>query len=403
MDCRTPAPSWQTLNKITYGLLPPFIFHFNHGDDFYAETTLRIVKRKRAFGFGVWQGKPVFFKLFFHRKYAARHAQADVDGARLLQTNGIKTPAIYAQGIGRDGHTHAVLFAAIPQAQNLRDWWLHASASAETSHVLAQLVTEIAHQHALGILQDDQDLKNYLLAAGEIYTIDGAHIIKTPHALTREVSLDNLAILFSHFGPRLLPQMEDLLHVYTNARHWDVSHEDQREFEQRVQQHDKSRWQLFLTKIHHESRDFTQLRHWRTRGMFEREFGSPSLLSLLRNPMQMISHQQATLLLDEGHTQIVQLNFPKPLLMQFFHVPRQFKGNKPSVGVCTWRAQHQRYFLHQSILRPIAYVDERFSFGARSYVVLSYPSHLRREELLAHIKAAKLTSSKFFRGLRPSL
>lgn len=378
------TPTWRHLNKISYGLLPPFDFHFDHEEVLYAQKTLRIVKRKRAFGFGEWRGKSVFFKLFFHRKYAARHAQVDSDGAHLLQRNGVKTPAVYAQGIGQDGYTRVLLFEAIPHAQNLREWWLNANERAESTHVLQRFITEIAAQHQKGILQDDQDLKNYLLADDEIYTIDGAHITQTSQALTREVSLANLAILFSHFGPRLMLQHDALLEVYAAARQWTLSTADKQDFAQCVRAQDEARWQLFLTKIQHESRDFTPLRHWHIQGMFEREFGSKALLSLLHHPKKMISAPTATVLYEDDHTQLVQISMSHPLLVHCFHGPR-FKRGAHDAAVDAWQAYHQHYFLQQSSLRPIATVTERFSFNSRAYVVLTHPPHLGREALIKQL------------------
>ncbi|MBD1549871.1 lipopolysaccharide kinase InaA family protein [Pseudomonas typographi] len=186
---------------------------------------LRVLPGQRYVGAAVWRGKPVLAKLLVGPK-AARHFQRERDGVRLLQAQGLATPALVADGL-QEGQGGWLLFELLDPVQSLGDAWAEVAslpllADAQID-VLAEALGAMARMHLKGLWQQDLHLDNLLRSGGQLYVIDGAGIrAEQPgQPLSRERVLANLGVFFAQLPPALEPFTEELLvhYLLANSEH----------------------------------------------------------------------------------------------------------------------------------------------------------------------------------------
>jgi tRNA A-37 threonylcarbamoyl transferase component Bud32 len=191
----------QTLNQ----LLParsvagdePFGLTLGDGQYLACERIVRRVPGKRIVCQGVWQAQPVFAKIFLGSA-AARHAQRDRQGSRMLADGGIPTPALLHAAALPDGTGQVLLFEAIAPCSNAEDYLLTLSGDdAARLALMLDLSRLVARHHQAGLLQTDLYLKNFLVQGERLYTLDGDGIRRLRGWGVRRKSLSNLARLIS--------------------------------------------------------------------------------------------------------------------------------------------------------------------------------------------------------------
>ena len=149
----------------------------------------RILPGKRLTGNGEWRGRKVLAKLFIAERGSERHWQRECSGAENLKLHGLPTPAVLASGLLSEGG-HYVLYDYLDDARNP-----DGTVPAE----LEQVFVQVGRMHALGQVQHDAHLGNFLLAAGQLYVIDGEAVrgSASPADCT-----DNLALLLAQLQPQ---------------------------------------------------------------------------------------------------------------------------------------------------------------------------------------------------------
>jgi len=190
--------------------------------DLQLDALVRVLKGRRWVLRGIWAGQAVYAKLFAGKE-AKRYAKRDAEGARRMLAAGIRTPALLWQGsVEADGQPlEILLYAAVPNAVNAAEAYMLQTEEARHG-LLVLLVQALAAQHAAGLCQTDLHLKNFLLAEGEVWAIDGDGI--RPQALSRKQAYLQLAELISKL--QVLDQIawtETLLEAYAGARGWESS------------------------------------------------------------------------------------------------------------------------------------------------------------------------------------
>ncbi len=180
-------------------------------------TAYRVLPARRWVFSADWQGQKVFAKVFLGQqadKYAARDAQ----GARWMLQAGLKTPDLLWQGLTAAGDAQVLVFAAVERAESADACYGKAS-EAERLVLLKRLVATLASQHAAGLMQTDLHLKNFLLADGMVWSIDGDGIkakllsVRQAHKQLAEL-LSKISVLDQHAFS------ETLLQTYLLARQW---------------------------------------------------------------------------------------------------------------------------------------------------------------------------------------
>lgn len=165
-----------------------------------------------------WQGLPVFAKVFAGAQ-AFKYATRDADGAHAMRRAGLNTPALLWQGCAQNAQLHVLVYAAILQADNVHHHYEACEDDATRLAVVQQVVQALASLHAAGLVHTDLHLKNFMVAAGVVWAIDGDGIRKKK--LSRRQCYRQLAALMaklSIFDQQAWVQV--LLSNYEQQRHW---------------------------------------------------------------------------------------------------------------------------------------------------------------------------------------
>jgi len=158
------------------------------GAELAVDQWLRILPGKRLTGIGRWNGEAVLAKLFVAARGAERHWQRECRGIALLAQSGLPTPGLRASGRLEEGG----FFVLTQFFEDAR------GPAAGDAGELADVFETVGRMHALGILQEDVHLGNFLLAGGRLHVIDGDAVRP---AGSGRAQLDNLALLFAQLPP----------------------------------------------------------------------------------------------------------------------------------------------------------------------------------------------------------
>lgn len=179
----------------------------------------RRVPGRRVVCSATWQGRAVYAKLFIGEK-AVRYANRDARGAKALMESGLSTPELLHQGAIAGEQGQVLIFAFVPESRNLEEVWN--AADLHQRHALAdKLIRTVAAHHTAGVMQTDLYLRNFLLAADVIYTLDGDGIRIYPEGVSRELALENFALLLSKLNAPDDARTAEWLALYAQARGWD--------------------------------------------------------------------------------------------------------------------------------------------------------------------------------------
>jgi len=181
---------------------------------------VRVLPHRRWVFRAQWSGKAVFAKVFVGAQ-AAKYAARDAQGVGWLTQAGLATPALLWQGESADQRARVLIYAAIAPADNA-DVLYQSLPSAQGLALLKQLVQTLAAQHAAGLIQTDLHLKNFLLADGQVWSLDGDGIQQA--TLSKRRAYRQLAELLSKI--QVLDQhawVAPLLAAYDAARGWQAT------------------------------------------------------------------------------------------------------------------------------------------------------------------------------------
>lgn len=180
----------------TFGLV------LDDGSELQSLEVVRRVPGKRLVCCGLLKGQAIYAK-FFIGGQAAKYAARDKRGALWLAQEGLATPALLLESRVADQGCEVLLYAAVP-ARNAEQVWQDMDAG-ERLALARRLVAEIARHHRAGLLQTDLYLKNFLVDAQAIYTLDGDGIRQLRAFGRQRQQWDNLARLISKFDVDAVP------------------------------------------------------------------------------------------------------------------------------------------------------------------------------------------------------
>jgi tRNA A-37 threonylcarbamoyl transferase component Bud32 len=191
------------------------------GHALVCECIVRRVPGKRIVCQAVWQGRPVFAKIFLGSA-AARHAHRDRQGSQALADRGILTPALLYAAALPDGAGQVLLYAAIVPCSNA-EARLQALSGDEAARLELMLALSrlVAQHHQGGLLQTDLYLKNFLVQGEKLYTLDGDGIRRLQGWCVQHKALSNLARLISKQDAGDDGWIPQLYHAYCEQRGWE--------------------------------------------------------------------------------------------------------------------------------------------------------------------------------------
>lgn len=367
-----------TLRKAGYGFDNTFVLKLaEHPAPFVSEKVARIIPGKRLVAFGRWNNMPVVAKIFFSRQ-AKQHIKKDAHGAEALLKGKIPSPAIYYQGTAVDPKIQIILFEHIESAQSLDDFWQKNQHTAHSEPVLLTLVLELATQHVMGLLQKDLHLKNFLLAKGKIYTLDGAGIKIYSCPLSKKQSIENLALLFSQLGMHTHKLQQRLFDAYIKARNWLIEKSDLHLLQKYIRHWYTTRWAYFSKKIFRSSTQFKQINKFGTYILYDRNYDSSELQHLILDPDHYFCHPKTEVLKAGRTTTVVKIQLGnRALVVKRYNIKGLIHRIKccfkSSRAITSWRLAHQLHFVGTPTAKPVAIIEHSFlGLRGETYFIMEY-------------------------------
>lgn len=357
--------TYEQLQSASYTFDQPFMLALAEGDILYAHKIVRIIPGRRLVAFGLWRDKPVVAKLFFDSKRARHHIDQEQAGIKVLRENNIPTPLLHYVGENRDQTIRVLLFEQISEAQTLEEYWRNKISVTSAMPMLKNVVTELATQHVLGIVQQDLHLKNFLIAEKTIYTLDAAQINHSAQLIDKKTSIDNLALFLSQLGVGIEKYQEELFLHYAKARAWLIKLEDTKELLSLIKRYHQSRWQQYQKKIFRDCSHFASLHDWRRFGMYDRADRGAEFAEFLQQPEFAFNHATTKMLKAGRSSTVVQVTLDRKTyvikrynIKNFWHRLRRML--RPTRAVKSWRFAQKLRLFYLGTPRPVAFIEQRW-------------------------------------------
>jgi tRNA A-37 threonylcarbamoyl transferase component Bud32 len=191
------AATENTLQQLAAFGFHPGALLLADGSQLEIHNVVRTVPGKRLVCRGVWNSQNVYAKIFVG-KHAERHAGRDARGVAWLSQAGIATPALLCTNALADRPAKVLVFAEVSDAVNAEQQLLNLEPSQKLEFA-GLLVQEVAAHHRHNLIQTDLYLKNFLIKANVVYTLDGDGIRQLSGCCQKRRKLVNLATLLSKF------------------------------------------------------------------------------------------------------------------------------------------------------------------------------------------------------------
>jgi len=368
-----------SLQQLTCGDNGTFSLQLSGGSVFDCIEIVRRVPNKRLVCRGLWQGQPVYAKLFIGAQ-SARYARRDMAGVQMLVQAGIRTPSLLFHGPSQDSHAQVLLFAEIMGAVNAEHaMQLLGTDQAARLCLACQLVAEVAAHHRSGLIQGDLYLKNFLVRDSQVYTLDGDGIKPAPVILKQRQALLNLARLISKFDVvDVVAWLPQLLATYATGRGWQHTPSLEK------MHHLVASHRLAVAKKYADEKVFrrcSDVHIEKVQGDFvaiARPFLSAGLLQALQNPDALLNADTARRI-KSGNTctvSLAQVDARKVVVKRYniksvWHaLSRAFRQTR---AAASWANAHRLTTLGITTAAPVALYEKRIGIIRRqSYFLTEY-------------------------------
>lgn len=319
---------------------------------------LRLLPSRRLSGAAIWNGRPVFAKLFVDRA-ARRYGERERDGLAALQAKGLPTPELLAAfPLGEDGYL--VLSEFIVSARALDD---DLPTPEEPAAMLAAFAL-LGRLHAAGLVHEDLHLGNFLYHGGGLCLIDGDGVRPAAGGRLDE----NLALLLSQLPPAWSSLRAELLEAY--GRSVDI-----RRLEPAVVAVRERRLRHFLDKTLRNCTQFAVHKDSQRFAVVLRE-QEEALAAILVDPDAALAAGE---LCKAGGTATVGRAEAggRPLVIKRYNLKHWrhalSRAWRPSRAWHSWLAAHRLIFCGIATPRPLALVEERFGpLRGRAFLLTEY-------------------------------
>ncbi len=356
----------------------PFCLKVNRPEgsqsELHVESILRLLPAKRVVAKAFDNGKPVLLKIFLGRS-ADKYATRERMGVQAINQCGVKTPDLLWEGDLKDGHVLA--FEFLSDTVSLYDRWERASEAIERLDILAQVVKIISCLHAHGVVQTDIHLDNFLMSAGEIYTIDGGSIERQSSGpLPESASSQNLALFFAQLYPRYDAMIGQAFQQYESSREWKQNETRVQVLRREVEVCREVRKKHYIKKIFRETTRFICHSSFNRFEVYERAAVNDELSALIQAP-DIAIESGATLKSGNLSTVALVHHQDRSLVIKRYNIknlPYGFKkAFQKSAAWYLWRSAHYMEFLGIPSLKPIALIANRGNpLRSTTYIITEY-------------------------------
>lgn len=344
------------------------------GDHVLADIQIvRSIPSRRCVFRAIWQGEPVFVKMFYGNR-ANDYALRDMTGVRALQEANIITPTIRYHGEVKQLRAYAVIYEAVVDAENAETRW-EQSNDKDKLRLAIRLVETLAAHHNAKLIQTDMYLKNFLVTDHVIYTIDGDGI-KRFDRLSKHQALHNLSCLLSKFDVLMLNQhLSTLLQVYSDIRLWDAP-PNTIAINKQIAHARRKALAAYAKKVFRQCTDVNVTKGDQLFTAVRSQYPSQSLPLTVQ---QLDDYLITDNLIKDGNTCTVahvlvskwQLVIKRYNIKSFWHgLSRAFRQTRASIS---WANAHRLELLGIRTAKPVALIEERwFGLKRRAYFLTEY-------------------------------
>ncbi len=365
------------LSRADYQFPTPFIIELDQGE-FFAEEVVRLIPGRRMVAFGTWRGLQVVAKIFFDRKHAGRHLAADVKGVKAMIENKIPTPTLRYEGVARDKKTQVLIFDRLQNAHDLEAMWRQRESNDSMLSILHMVMIELATQHVLGVLQKDMHMGNFLITGKSIYTLDGAQIEVQEKMLSKEDSMNNLALFLSQLGAGHDDLQINLFLYYARARGWLLKPQDSIDMHLMIRKHNDSRWQRFEKKIFRNSTDYIAIKRFAMRGMMLRANQGKEFSEFLAQPDAVFQRSDRVMLKDGRSSTVIKVTLDgRELVVKRYNMKNIWHRLRRALRITrarkSWRLAQKLNLFNISTAPAVAYLESNIlGIKGTSYFVSEY-------------------------------
>lgn len=366
--------NWKELQRAHYQFAAPFLVALEDGE-FTVQQIVRLIPKKRMVVFGLWKGQPAVAKIFYDSHHAARHANEDSVGVKVMVERKIPTPALLCQTKSADKKIHALIFERIQKGIDLEQIWQMRESNESVLDILHGVMVELATQHVMGVKQNDMHMGNFLIDGKTIYTLDGAEINAQNEILSIESSMNNLALFLSQFGSGVEALQEHLFLYYAKLRGWLLKPQDKVNMRLQIKKWNESRWQKFEKKIFRNSTDFAAIKRFAVQGVVRRDFAGKELMEFVQHPDSVFSRADAVMMKNGRSSTVISINLDgRELVIKRYNLKNFWHRLRRALRVTrarkSWRLAQKLNLFYINTAKPVAFLESNLlGLRGKSYFV----------------------------------
>jgi len=361
----------------SYSLAVPLQIPLENGCSLFCEEVVRAIPGRRYVCRGLYDGKPVFVKLFSMSSKAQREYRKEQQGIRDLKAAGIPAPAIIYSETSEELEASIVVFTALLGAQSARYRWEQGNETARQMLIM-QLAELLSRHHAAGIRQTDCHLLNFVFSEDILYTLDAADIVKSAATLSRRDSMDGLADLLALLEFKYDALLPTFYEYYWQCRKTETNNSELENLLSKVVTLREYKLRKYLSKIYRNCSEFIANKTWNKITIHRRDIVDASLQALINSPdgRQPDSHYS---IIKDGNTCTVSLiETPElKLVCKRYNIKNAWHGVlrafRDSRASRSWCNAHRLKRLFITTPQPYALIEQRFGpIRRKAWLLMPY-------------------------------
>ena len=336
----------------------------------------RTVPGRRDIYDAIWKDTSVVVKAFSHKIKARLHLKRELKGLNQMQKRGLSSSRPLFSGKTNDGRW-AIVLEKIVDSTTVLDVLSETADEHTELDLFVRVCWELAKQHGKGVLQKDLHLENFLLADGQLYSVDPSQTVFLPDQVSRKKSISQLALLVLNLPSGNIQSIKTIRETYFKARGWNFENSDEAFFQQQMTLHRKRGLRRGLKKCLRTSTRFLRIRNNGTVAVFDRDFcrGADPLdfiekIDTLMDKGRVLKNGNTcyvSRLTWNGEDVAVKRYNNKGFVHSLRHT---IKRSRARGG---WLHAHRLGILKVSTPKPLAYIEQRKGFLIwKSYLVTRY-------------------------------
>lgn len=375
-----PSVTLATLRDSRRQITAPFRVSLPDNSLLECSDILRVLPGKRIVVKATHNGDAVLAKIFFQ----IRNLQQETDGYQLLQTTGVKTPALL-RTIPFDGGG-ICLYTFLPDAVPFDLSWKK-SGDTEKRQYLGALLALLQQMSAARVYQADLHPGNFLYSRETLFALDPASCVRDEKADAFE---ESLALLLAQFSPYEWQLVSNGICQTFPAIVSD-------ELKKQAVKKSEIRRKNYLEKIFRDCTEVADLSRENLRILCKRSQLSDALVARLQDPATLAAG--ATVLKDGNSAKVFLLEIDDKKLVAKQYINKDWsrklrRALRPTRAARSWYFSHALAFVGVDVPLPVALIERGSRWNREAWFISEYItgrdllSHWQQHEPAEHEKVA---------------